>query len=122
MAFNFCAVTQGIDILGAGLEQAIAAIWQDLLGIEQVGIHDNFFDLGGHSLLFPQMQLRLQESLDRKTAVLELFEHPTIAELARFLTKGEAMPRSAEASSERASRRAAGARRIQQQRSRRSQS
>ncbi len=103
-------------------EQAIAAIWQDLLGIEQVGIHDNFFDLGGHSLLFPQMQLRLQESLDRKTAVLELFEHPSIAELARFLTKGEAMPRSAEASSERASRRAAGARRIQQQRSRRSQS
>ena len=50
----------------SGLEQAIAGIWQEVLGVERVGVHDNFFDLGGHSLLVPQVQSRLREHSDAR--------------------------------------------------------
>jgi acyl transferase domain-containing protein len=62
------------------LEQAVAAIWQDLLGIEQIGVHDNFFELGGHSLLVIQCLSRLRQRFQVEVSVRSLFEKPTIAE------------------------------------------
>src|SRR5690606_26916735 len=61
------------------LEHAIAGIWRELLGVEEVGVHDSFFDLGGHSLLLVQLHQRLQEELGADLTMVELFEFPTIA-------------------------------------------
>ena len=66
-------------------EQAVAAVWRDVLGVEEVGIHDNFFDLGGNSLLLLKARVRLEEVLGVEIPAVELFRHPTVALLARYL-------------------------------------
>jgi amino acid adenylation domain-containing protein len=63
-------------------EEAVAAIWQGLLGIERVGVNDNFFDLGGHSLLATQVMSRVRETLSVDVPLETLFEAPTVAGLA----------------------------------------
>jgi amino acid adenylation domain-containing protein len=73
----------------SALERAIAAIWRELLGIEEVGVHDNFFDIGGHSLLMPRMQGRLREVLGHEVGIVELFRCSTIRSLAHHLAAGE---------------------------------
>ncbi|NEQ95744.1 MAG: amino acid adenylation domain-containing protein [Cyanothece sp. SIO2G6] len=65
------------------VEMAIAEIWQEILGIEQVGIHDNFFELGGHSLLITQLFTRLSNTFEVKVALRRLFNDPTIATIAQ---------------------------------------
>ncbi len=67
------------------MEQAIASIWQGVLQLEQVGIQDNFFDLGGHSLSMAQVHSQLLELLDAEISLLELFQYPTIATLSERL-------------------------------------
>ena len=69
------------------IEQKIAEIWQELLGIKQVGIHDNFFELGGDSLIAVQVLSRLRNTFSIKLSVANLFESPTIAEIAAKLEK-----------------------------------
>src|SRR5581483_6683547 len=71
------------------VEQAIAAVWQQVLGIERVGREDNFFDLGGHSLLLVQAHAALVERLGRSLPVTDLFQFPTIQSLAEHLRGGE---------------------------------
>jgi amino acid adenylation domain-containing protein len=72
------------------LERSIAAVWKDLLRIERIGIHDNFFDLGGHSLMVIQLHSRLRRKLDREElTVVDLFMHPTIHALASKLAEDE---------------------------------
>ncbi len=71
------------------LERLIAGVWQELLKLKEVGIHDNFFDLGGHSLLLIRAQSGLQELLKRKITVVELFQFPTIHRLAQYLSNNE---------------------------------
>ena len=66
-------------------EIRIAKIWCDLLGIEKSGTRDNFFDLGGHSLLMSQVQSRLNEEFVRSIPMLDLFQYPTIESLAAHL-------------------------------------
>ncbi|WP_308418605.1 non-ribosomal peptide synthetase [Chitinimonas arctica] len=66
-------------------EQLLAAIWAELLKIEQVGRHDNFFELGGHSLLAVQLLSRLRQSLQVDVPLGELFEYPLLAQLAERL-------------------------------------
>jgi acyl transferase domain-containing protein/aryl carrier-like protein len=63
------------------IEQKLAEIWQQLLGIESVGIHDNFFELGGDSLISFQVALQAKQTGLQLTPN-QLFEHPTIADLA----------------------------------------
>ncbi|HEX8090493.1 MAG TPA: non-ribosomal peptide synthetase, partial [Blastocatellia bacterium] len=70
------------------LERAIAAIWQDTLRVERVGKYDNFFDLGGHSLLMVEVHSRLREVMNRDLSIIELFKFPTVSSLARRL-RGE---------------------------------
>ncbi len=68
-----------------GIEQAVAAIWKDILHVEEIGVEDNFFDFGGHSLQVVQVQNRLRETLKIDVPVLKLFQFPTIRTLARFI-------------------------------------
>jgi len=67
------------------IEQKIARILQTVLQVNQVGIHDNFFDLGGNSLLLVQVQEKLVEVLNREVPVLTLFQYPTINALLHYL-------------------------------------
>lgn len=67
------------------LESQILHIWQDLLGIEQIGLHDNFFALGGSSLIVGQLLARLHRLFQVILSVTTIFEHPTIAELAEII-------------------------------------
>src|SRR6185436_12998919 len=71
------------------LERQLAAIWSELLGVEQVGIHDDFFSLGGHSLLAVQMASQAQR-VGLHLELRQLFEHPTLAALAAALSTGGA--------------------------------
>ena len=70
-----------------GLERQIAAIWQRVLGLEQVGLQDNFFDIGGNSLLLIQLHRRLCEELGAQILILDVFQHPTVAALAELLQR-----------------------------------
>jgi amino acid adenylation domain-containing protein len=63
-------------------EEIIAAIWTTILKTEEVGIEDNFFDLGGNSLFATRVNSRLREAFQLDLPLSGLFEHPTIAELA----------------------------------------
>ena len=69
------------------LEKIIAGIWQELLQVEKVGVHDNFFDLGGHSLLIVQAHSRLHEVVDRELSLTDMFRYPTIEKLTKYLTQ-----------------------------------
>ncbi|HYO51945.1 non-ribosomal peptide synthetase, partial [Archangium sp.] len=62
-------------------EELLAGIWAELLGVEKVGIHDNFFDLGGHSLLSVKILSHVRAIFDVELAVLDIFEQPTVAQL-----------------------------------------
>ena len=67
---------------GTLMEELLAKIWIQVLGVKQVGIYDSFFDLGGHSLLVAQLLFRLREEFQIDLPLRTLFEQPTIAELA----------------------------------------
>ncbi|MCP4663977.1 MAG: amino acid adenylation domain-containing protein, partial [bacterium] len=71
----------------SGEEEIVAAIWGDVLGRRQVGIHDNFFDLGGHSLVATQALSRLRDACGVELSVRKLFEAPTVAAMAAEVTK-----------------------------------
>jgi amino acid adenylation domain-containing protein len=70
-------------------EQKVAAIWQELLGTERIGVADNFFDLGGYSLLVVQLQSRLLKQFQRQLSLVELFQHPTVASQASLVVMSQ---------------------------------
>nr|AIE12095.1 putative NRPS/PKS hybrid synthase module B6C [uncultured bacterium] len=67
------------------LERQLVDIWRQLLGVEEVGVHDNFFDLGGHSLLATQIVSRLREQMNIELPLADVFSYPTPAELAPII-------------------------------------
>jgi acyl transferase domain-containing protein/acyl carrier protein len=67
------------------VEQTIANIWQQLLGIEQIGIYDNFFTLGGHSLLATQVISHLRKAFQVDLPLRSLFEEPTITGVSNYI-------------------------------------
>jgi amino acid adenylation domain-containing protein len=70
---------------GTATEKALSAIWSDLLGIETPGTEDNFFDLGGHSLVAAQVLARIAEDLGVALPLQTIFEAPTLAGLASIV-------------------------------------
>jgi acyl transferase domain-containing protein len=74
----------GVEFVAARneTEQIIARIWQELLGIESIGVHDNFFELGGQSLLATQVVARVRTAFQTDLPLRRFFEGPTVAELA----------------------------------------
>ncbi|SEC38073.1 amino acid adenylation domain-containing protein [Streptomyces sp. 3213] len=87
------------------LEREIAAVWCELLGLDEVGTHDNFFEIGGDSLLLARVRTRLTQVLDRDIAALQLFTHPTVHDLAAALSNDTPRARAvAPAAADRAAR------------------
>ena len=108
----------GLDRPGAGaaatppqddLQRQVATIWKDVLHTESVGVDDNFFDLGGHSLLTLQIAHRLGKLLGRSLPITDLFRFPTIRGLARHLaaTADGSAPTGLQAGADRATARLA---------------
>jgi len=67
-------------------EREIASLWRDVLKTDRVGLHDNFFDLGGHSLLVVQLQTRLRGLFGREVSLVELFQSPTVSAMSKLLS------------------------------------
>jgi amino acid adenylation domain-containing protein len=67
-------------------ETLMANVWSQVLGLEQVGVNDNFFDIGGNSLLVIQVHNQLQQILNRDISIVDLFRYTTIKALAEYLT------------------------------------
>ena len=75
------------------LERTLAGVWQSLLALERVGVHDSFFELGGDSLLGIQLTSTLKKQLGAKVSAVTLFEAPTVASLATLIeTQGTPAP------------------------------
>ncbi|HEX8462607.1 MAG TPA: amino acid adenylation domain-containing protein [Segetibacter sp.] len=70
-------------------EQNLANIWQEVLGIQKVGTHDNFFEIGGHSILAMQVISSIRRKLKLEVGIKNLFVHPTIAGLSESLSGAE---------------------------------
>ena len=75
---------ESADILPAE-EKLLLTIWKDLIRVPEIGIDDNFFDIGGHSLLAAQVIVQIQGSTNRKIAVSAVFRAPTIRQFAQLL-------------------------------------
>jgi acyl-coenzyme A synthetase/AMP-(fatty) acid ligase len=81
---------------GAGLrgdvEQAIGQVWCDALGVAAVGREENFFDIGGYSLLLVQVHERLRAQLDADLTLTDMFAYPTVGALARHCSRSDCHP------------------------------
>ena len=71
------------------IERILGNLWQQVLGLDRVGMGDNFFDLGGDSLKLAKVQAALRTALRRDVPILDLFRFPTIGALARHLGGAE---------------------------------
>jgi acyl carrier protein len=69
------------------VEELLARIWEETLGVEQVGVDDNFFELGGHSLLAVRVMARLRQALGIEVNISQLFAHPSLVGLASVIER-----------------------------------
>jgi acyl carrier protein len=67
------------------VQEAVSEIWRNVLGVERVGLHDDFFDLGGHSVLVTQITSRVRQVFDVELSMRQLFGAPTVAGLAQIV-------------------------------------
>ncbi|HEX4954550.1 MAG TPA: amino acid adenylation domain-containing protein [Thermoanaerobaculia bacterium] len=81
-------------------EEALARIWCELLHREEIGVEENFFDLGGHSLLVSEMQHRLRQELGVEIRLVDLFQHGTVRALSDHLAAQGQVARAGEAAAE----------------------
>ncbi len=88
-------------------QASIVALWQKLLGREQVGIDDNFFDIGGHSLLVVRMHRQLEQLLERSIPLTDMYRFTTIRALSGYLASGGESGGGGRRGNERAQRRLA---------------
>jgi hypothetical protein len=71
------------------LERQLIAIWREVLGVHRIDVHDDFFDVGGHSLLIVQLHRRIRPLVARPVAITDLFRYSTVHKLAAFLRTGD---------------------------------
>jgi acyl carrier protein len=88
----------------SALEQRIAEVWKEALQLDRVGVYDNFFDLGGHSLLMIRLHSKLSEVIRADLSLMDLFRFPTISSLAEYLAWEEPAAPSFEKIEERSQR------------------
>lgn len=74
------------------LEREITEIWKELLSVEKVGVNQNFFDIGGHSLMMIDLMLRIRNKIHPEIQIVDLFKYPTIALLSDFLANVQKNP------------------------------
>ncbi|MCK4258962.1 MAG: amino acid adenylation domain-containing protein [Halanaerobiales bacterium] len=74
---------------GNEIEEKLASIWVEVLGVEKIGIHDNFFELGGHSLKAIILASKIHKELNVELPLREVFQRPTIKNLAEFIAGAE---------------------------------
>lgn len=74
----------------AGTEEVVARIWREVIGLDQVGPDDNFFDIGGHSLLASRAVGRIRHELAIDLSIKALFDHSTVSALAAAIDAGDA--------------------------------
>ncbi|MFE9186666.1 amino acid adenylation domain-containing protein [Micromonospora haikouensis] len=98
------ALPAGPDAL-TDTEELVAGIWREVLGRDRVGVTDNFFDIGGHSLALAAVHARLTAATGRSIAMLDLFRHPTVRALAAHLDGAADRPELARAALRAAARR-----------------
>ncbi len=72
-------------------EAVLAQIWSEMLGINRIGVHDNFFELGGHSILTIQVMSAVNKCFGLDLEAIQIFEYPTIAQLAELIKDSEAL-------------------------------
>ncbi len=77
--------SSGKDELTGDIEQRLVAIWQDLLGVSNIGVHDNFFELGGHSLMATRVIARIDNHFGVRLPLRELFGAPTLRQLSELV-------------------------------------
>jgi enterobactin synthetase component F len=75
------------------IEGTILRVWREVLGVEDAGPDDDFFDLGGDSLVATRLVARLREELDMAVPLLTIFDNPTVTELALELEQAVAVGR-----------------------------
>ena len=68
------------------LEQKVVELWQNILKVEKVGTNDNFFDLGGHSLLIVRLHAEIKTALDQPVSLTDLYRFPTVRTFVEYLT------------------------------------
>ncbi|MEP6932470.1 MAG: phosphopantetheine-binding protein [Nitrospirota bacterium] len=97
-------------------ERAIATIWAEALGLHDVGLHDNFFDLGGHSLLLPKVLTQVRTVARREVSMVDLFRYPTVQALAAYMAADQVPVAEEPVIQQVKDKREAGVRRMKQQR------
>jgi aryl carrier-like protein len=86
-------------------QRRIATLWTETLGLERIGVHDNFFDLGGDSRTLVALTERLRRSIKADLRVVDVMGHPSVAELSRLLDAGSGSSTLATRASRRAQER-----------------
>ena len=74
------------------VEEKLVEIWKEVLGVDRIGIHDRFFELGGNSMLLIKMQMSIEERFPGKVKITDVFANPTIWKLARFILEQSSSP------------------------------
>jgi acyl carrier protein len=77
--------TQELVVAGSDTEKILVEIWEELLGVQPIGTEDNFFQLGGHSLMIMQLKSLIHEKFKVGLEIKDLFRYPTIKEIGKFL-------------------------------------
>ena len=67
------------------IEAILTDIWKEVIGVSEIGINDNFFEIGGHSLLLTQVNSKMAETFQRDFSLIEMFTYPTISALAAYV-------------------------------------
>ncbi|MEM9291572.1 MAG: amino acid adenylation domain-containing protein [Acidobacteriota bacterium] len=103
----------------SALERRLAALWQEVLGVDEIGVEESFFEAGGHSLLLLTVHGRLRQELGVELPVAEMFQFPTISQLAQRLSQEQRQEEQRqEQEDERIQRLKEGRRRLQRRRGR----
>jgi acyl carrier protein len=85
------SVTTSDDPAASPMEQALAQIWMEVLNVDRVRARDNFFDLGGHSLVAMRVIARVRRTFEVELSVRDLFDAPTVVELSTLVAVRQAV-------------------------------